>query len=392
MKRFLQFFLVSISLLSCGCSGREEAKKIALFEERLQSIREEYGNVSMQVVVVKDNSIVYSSSFGLKNIETSEPLSNKNLFRIASISKSFTTTSLLQLVEKGVVSLSEDVSNIAGFVIRNPKYPDIPITLEMLLSHTSSLNDNEGYFTLDVINPAVNPDWTKCYNDYAPGEGYEYCNLNLNLAGTFLERLSGERFDLYVRRHILEPLGLYGGYCVDSLDASLFASLYESYDCTEMADDTVVPREICLECVDSEAYAPRSERIKNYHFGYDTPVFSPTGGMKLSALSLAQYMLVHINYGTSPDGVYIISEESARNMQTPRSDDEHYGLTLWHTDKYSPEVILIGHTGSAYGMCSAMFFNPEEKYGFVVISGGANKEDIITPVMQLLYKSWITGK
>ncbi len=88
----------------------------------------------------------------------------------------------------------------------------------MVLSHRSGINDSQGYFTLDAINPAKNPDWAKCYNDYEPGKGYRYCNLNYNMVGTIIEKISGERFDQYVKHHILDPLGLYGGYCVDSLD------------------------------------------------------------------------------------------------------------------------------------------------------------------------------
>ena len=405
MKNTLFACLIA-GLLFAGCKKSQDVD-VAAFEDGIEQIRKDLHNTGLQVVVVKNNAIVYSKAFGYKNVATGEPLTEDNLFRIASISKSFTTTSLLQLAEQGKVSLSADVSELAGFPIRNPRYPDTPITLEMLLSHTSSLNDNEGYFTLDVVNPDVNPDWALCYNDYAPGEGYEYCNLNLNLAGSFLEKISGERFDRYVYNHVLKPLGLYGGYCIDSLDRSLLASLYEETEDVNGVEGDPFGKFVC---VDDEAYAPRSERIQNYRFGYDTPVFSPTGGMKLSARSLAQYMLVHINYGTSPSGVKIISESSARSMQTPRSEDEHYGLSLWQTDRYSPGVTLVGHTGGAYGMRSAMFFNPVEKYGFVVISGGAyempedvaassnnadpsgsaaDEGNILTRCLRLMYRTWI---
>lgn len=78
-----------------------------------------------------------------------------------------------------------------GFKIRNPKFPETVITLRLLLSHLSSINDKQGYFTLDAINPAKNPDWAKCYNDYEPGKGYQYCNLNFNMIGTIIEKYSG---------------------------------------------------------------------------------------------------------------------------------------------------------------------------------------------------------
>src|SRR5690606_2513322 len=129
--------------------------------------------VGLSVAVVKDGKIIYNKSFGYKNLEEKTPLENSDIFRIASISKSFTVTSLLQQVEKRRLSLDDDVSDLVGFTIRNPKFPDKKITLRMLLSHTSSLTDANGYFTLDVINPAKSNNTAKCYNDYAPGTDYQ---------------------------------------------------------------------------------------------------------------------------------------------------------------------------------------------------------------------------
>ncbi|MBQ2090474.1 MAG: beta-lactamase family protein [Bacteroidales bacterium] len=350
--RFFVLAAVAAMTLSCG-ENAEEA-----FVKDIEAYRQQMGNVGLAVAVVKDNKIVYHANFGVKDIETQEPVQDNSLFRIASISKSFSAVSMLQLVEKGLVSLDTDVSDLAGFPVRNPKFPDKVITLELLMSHTSSLNDSQGYFTLDVINPDVNPNWAKCYNDYAPGEGYEYCNLNYNMVGTFIEKLSGERFDQYVVHHVLEPLGLYGGYCVDSLDTSRFVKLY-NYDAKQ---DKMVEQ--------AEAYAPRRDRIDNYRFGYDTPVFSPTGGMKISACDLAKYMMMHMGYGTSPDGVTLITKEHSQSMQTPRSDEEHYGLAIGIVDDRIPGVTLVGHTGGAYGLRSAMYFAPDRSYGLVMISSG----------------------
>src|SRR5690606_21130993 len=141
-------------------------------------------------------------------------LQDDDIFRIASISKSFTATSFMQLVAKGICKLDDDFGDLVGFPVRNPEYPDAKITLRMILSHTSSINDSNGYFDLDVINPSKNPNWKKSYNSYKPGSQYEYCNLNFNMAGAALERLTQTRFDSYIVHHILSPLHLYGGYCV----------------------------------------------------------------------------------------------------------------------------------------------------------------------------------
>ena len=356
-KRLLACGLIAALLLP-GCNSPEKE-----FEKDMAAYLAEIEAVGVTCAVVKDNEVIYHHNFGVKNLETQEPVDDITLWRIASISKSFTATSLLQQVEQGKVALTDDVSDLLGFRVRNPKFPDIPITLEMLLSHTSSINDSQGYWTtIDIINPDINPSAGLCYNDYAPGSGgYEYCNLNLNLAGTILERVSGERFDQYVVHHVLEPLGIYGGYCVDSLDKARFAHLYDwDAEAGQYVDNY------------DDAYAPRSEKVANYVMGHDALIFSPTGGMKISGLGLARYMTMHMNYGTTPDGVRIISEESSRNMQVPRSEPEHYGLNLWLADNYVPGITLVGHTGGAYGLRSAMFFHPEDKYGFVVICSGAH--------------------
>jgi CubicO group peptidase (beta-lactamase class C family) len=377
-KRLLACGLIAALLLS-GCHSAEKE-----FEKDMGAYLAEIEAAGVTCAVVKDNKVIYHHNFGVKDLATKEPVDDQTLWRIASISKSFTATSLLQQVEQGKLSLKDDVSDLLGFTVRNPKYPDVPITLEMLLSHTSSINDSQGYWTtIDIINPDINTSAGDCYNDYAPGSGgYEYCNLNLNLAGTILERVSGERFDQYVVNHVLRPLGLYGGYCVDSLDKSRFAHLY-SWD----ADNQ--------KFVDNydEAYAPRSEKVANYTMGHDALIFSPTGGMKISGLDLARYMTMHMNYGTTPDGIRIISEESSRDMQTPRSEPEHYGLNLWLADDYVPGITLVGHTGGAYGLSSAMFFHPEDKYGFVIICSGSHDAEgthnVLHQGIQRMYKYFI---
>lgn len=377
--RRLFLLLPIFAILIVACKPSNEAQ----FEKEMTAFMEDICCPGMSVAVVKDNQIIYNHSFGVKDIDTKEPVTNNDIFRIASISKSFSATSMMQLIEAGKVTLDTDVSDLMGFPIRNPKFPETVITLRMLMSHTSSLNDTQGYFTLDVINPATNDNWAMCYNDYEPGTGYEYCNLNFNLTGTFIERLSGERFDQYVKHHVLDPLGLYGGYCVDSLDASKFVMLYEYNDSTQTLEAA------------PEAYAPRSEQIANYVAGYSTPVFSPTGGMKISALDLAKYMMMHMNYGTSPLGnVKIISEESSKTMQTPLSTNENYGLALQQASWYIPDVTLVGHTGGAYGLRSAMFFNPADKYGFTVITSGSkekasNGESILSGSLKMMYKHFI---
>ena len=367
-------FLLLISITSFG--------QFTKTETQLQALVKKTNTVGLAVAVVKKGKIIYTHSFGYKDVEKNALLSEGDIFRIASISKSFSATAIMQLAEAKKLSLTDDFSKLVGFKVRNPKFPETVITLKMMLSHTSSINDSEGYFNLDVINPEKGKNWEKCYNNYEPGKGYLYCNLNFNMVGAVIEKITGERFDGYIKNHILSPLGLYGGYWVESLQQDRFVTLY-NYNAS-LKKFTPSPL----------AYAPRTDEINNYVMGYTTPIFSPTGGMKISATDLAKYMTMHMNYGKYK-GKRIISKKSSKIIQTKVSDEESYGLAIETNDKLINGKPLKGHTGVAYGLFSAMFFDPKEKFGFVVITNGTNEDytdgfnDVIKSSINILYENLI---
>lgn len=369
INRFTWFATAALMLLMVSCTSSVENRT----NKAIQDVIQEFDAVGISAAVVKDGKIVYNQSFGYKDLATKTPLSNDDVMRIASISKSFTATSLMQLVEKGIISLDDDVSDLIGFQIRNPHHPDVPITLKMILSHTASIKDKEDYSTLDHLNPAVYGDCVESYFEYKPGEGYNYSNLGLNLAGTILEKMSGVRFDNYVRDSIIHRLGLYGGHNIDSLDANRFAHIYRPID---------------GQYVESiGAYRSVAGKMDNYVMGYSAPIFSPTGGVKISAHDLAVYMMMHINYGEL-NGVRLISEESAKTMQTPiwmiqKESDDQYGLCLHEfvdfidDEQYNtPGNYPVGHTGDAYGLRSIMIWSPADGWGIVAMTNGyTEKQD-----------------
>ena len=158
-------FLAAMMQVMMSCAPSAEKRT----DQAIQQVMNDYQAVGVAAVIVQDGQIVYEKAFGYANIDSQTPLTTNHFMRIASISKSFTATSLMQLVEKGIISLDDDVSNLIGFQVRNPYHPEVPITLRMVLSHTASFRDPENYSTLDHINPAVNGDCRATYYDYAPG-------------------------------------------------------------------------------------------------------------------------------------------------------------------------------------------------------------------------------
>jgi len=325
----------------------------------MNEVMKELNAVGLSVAVVKNNRIVYTGAFGTKNIDQGTQIGTDDLFRIASISKSFTATAMMQLYEQGKFGLDDDVSLALGLPVRNPAYPDIPITYRMLLTHTSSLNDTTGYFSYDVIDPLKTKEVWRAYNAYPPGTEFEYCNLGYNLLGGLIEIFSGERFDLYIKKHILNPLGLNADFNVDALNRAQLVTLY-SYRNGQFVESPA-------------AYRSRAAELENYVLGRSAAIFSPTGGMKMAPKDLAKQMLVQMNQGVW-EGVEILKPRSVEAMQTPyiypdgRAGD--YGFAITTTPDLIQGEILRVHIGSAYGLYSAMYVNAEKKFGFVMMTNG----------------------
>lgn len=360
MKKLLKGLLVCAMAFAVSCSGSGKVDSVApeVMERtaaELGAIMEKYSAAGLAVAAVDEGKIVYTNTLGYKDMEAGTPWTGNDVLRIASISKSFTATGILQLVDEGKLGLDADVSELMGFEVRNPKFPDKAITVGMLLSHTSSMSDSNGYFSFESLDE-------KAWNDYEPGSRYQYCNLGYNTLGAIIEKVSGERFDKYISSHILKPLGVYGHHNVHELDSTRFVKIYRydrnsgSYTC-------------------SDAYSSIENKLADYRMGYSAPVFSPTGGLKISVADLAKVMMMHMNGGTL-DGVKILSEESSALMQseiTPTNyEGERYGMAMLRTNDFLQGHRLVGHDGLALGAHTSMFWHPEEKFGFVVMTNGCN--------------------
>ncbi|MBQ0025620.1 MAG: beta-lactamase family protein [Bacteroidales bacterium] len=358
-KRVIVIFTIAAIFIFAISAATQPWWKARRLDKELSSVFNEYRCTGLSVVAVNDGKIVYQKDFGVKDVAAGTPVDGATMYRIASISKSITATAVMQLVDSGLISLDTDASDIAGFPIRNPHWPDNPITIEMLLSHTSSISDEVGYNSIDFINPAACPDFASSFTEYQPGTNFNYCDLNFNILATFVEKLSGERFDEYVRWHILEPMGITGSFCVDSLDRGNLAKIYRY--------EEGVPVE------QPEAYASRKDALDNYQFGHDAPVFSGSAGMKITAADLAVYMMMLMKYGWSDvAGARILSAESAEAIQASHTGEEGYGLGFGRTEPFLSDHPTFGHTGGAYGLRSAMCFDESRKLGVVILCSGSD--------------------
>ena len=190
----------------------------AFIRERMAT----YHIAGVAACLVKNDRMVWSNTYGFADLERQIPMSLDWVQNICSISKTFTTTALMQLWEQGRFRLDDDVSDYLSFPVRNPAHPAIPITFRLLLTHQSSIRDGEWYGRMyQCGDPEVSlADWIEGYlrpggrfydaqenfQVWAPGDRWDYNNVAFGLVGYLVERISGEPFIDYSRTHVFRPL------------------------------------------------------------------------------------------------------------------------------------------------------------------------------------------
>ena len=395
----LRLVTFAIGLLTLIFTGRTPARAQRLsgaqIADSIRTYMEECRTMGLATVLFKGDDILYMNAFGWRDKKGGDKLDVNDIFKIASMSKSFSAVSILQLIDEGKLSLEDDVSDLMGFPVRHPKWPDIPITLKMLLSHTSSMKDGSGnsrYWTPDWVNPSVtsvDSMLQHAFYDYAPGQGYNYCNRGFNMLGNIIERASGERFDDYVRRHILDPLGAgKAGYNVDSLDADRLVTMY-GYSKSE---DKLLR---------NNAYVRKNEKKVadgTYVLGEDGWGWSPTGGMKITLPDLTRWLMTLRDSCITPSGVRLISPAAYRKLTThttPADPGTDYCLGTRTETRLIDGKTLYGHTGSLHGYKGCMFVHPTEGWGFICLCSSTRLTrinevyEIYYRVGNLLYEQYI---
>lgn len=382
MKKTILVMILAISLQSLSGQMQQEVERIA----------RDYKLMGLSVVAVCDGRIAGEWYTGLRDLERNLPVNENTKYRIASISKLVMTTAMMKLCDEKRLDLDEDAGTYLGFPLRNPAHPDRPVTVRMLLLHTSSINEGTGYdsFLMDTYNNVSSPPsfsellmpggryfTENMWRTESPGEFYTYCNANFGLAGTIIEKITGERFEEYIQKNLFIPMQISGSYIPEGVaDINNLAVIYR------MEDGKWTPQTDDFKGVMS---SPRD--FSGYIPGTNGAVFSPQGGLRISAAELARVMILHMNKGKY-NGNRIVSARSIRLMHreqficTAKNNDEkgvrrgNRGLSVQVIPGDVAGGILprrshmLGHTGSAYGLVSDFFLDPKGKYGFIFITNG----------------------
>ena len=239
------------------------------------------------VVVVKDGKVLLQKGYGYSDLAKRTPVDpERTLFRPGSVSKLFTWTAVMQLVEQGKLDLDEDVNKYIDFKI--PPYQGKPVTLRNIMTHTTGMeevirgliaNDEKEILPLDTTLKHWVPE-----REYAPGSTPAYSNYATALAGYIVERVSGQPFDQYIAQHIFAPLGMQHSTFSQPIQKNLLAMTSKGYK--SASDGKEQP--------------------------YEYINLAPAGSLASPGSDMGKFMIAHLNNGAFGDQ-RILREETARD-------------------------------------------------------------------------------
>jgi len=312
-------------------------------------------------VIVKNGEIVWLQCYGFADIENGITVTDSTQFLLASMSKLFTGTATMQLKEDGMLQLNNDINEYLPWPLNHPVQSTIPMTIQQLMTHTSSIKDNwsamsnyygypdptisleacmQDYFTVTGENYNANQNFLSA----PPGTVFNYSNMATALNGYITEIVSSMPFDDYCAEHIFEPLCMEKtAWHMADLDSNEVARPY-SYS--------------------------NGNFIANPHYGFAD---YPDGQLRSSITDLANYMIAFLNGGSLGSNA-ILSPSSVSEMWTPQipSIESKQGLNWYKELLYHSggETLLWGHNGGELGVSTDMYVDPESNIGLCVLSNG----------------------
>lgn len=326
-----------------GSTDKREVE--AFLDKSFARQLEDYQIPGATVSVVKDGEVLFAKGYGQADIEARRPVAaDETLFRIASITKLFTSTAVMQLVEEGRLDLDEDVNAYLDDFEIPDTYPDRPVTLRHLLTHTAGF---EEAFTGSGARNAADVEALGDFVDghmparvRPPGEVTSYSNYGMSLAGHVVEEVSGTPFDRYVEENVLDPLGMESTTAAQPPAPDLRERLAAGYD-VEGGEPVAGPFE----------YADDA----------------PAGAVSATATDMAAFMIAHLQDGRYGEA-HILEEATAKEMHKrhfanhPRLDGMAYGFA----EQTLNGERTIQHSGNLSRFHSNLVLLPEQDVGIFV--------------------------
>ncbi|MFT7614553.1 MAG: CubicO group peptidase (beta-lactamase class C family) [Parvicellaceae bacterium] len=316
---------------------------------------------SVSAVIVKDGEVVWMKSYGFSNVATSELATPQTPYMLASVSKTFTATAVMQCVEDGLIDLDADIDIYLPFSTRNPAHLSTPITTRMLLTHTSSVQDasvvdNYYAYGTDPIISLANVSqqyFAAAGSDFSaanflagqPGTVYEYSNMGNALAAYVVEAVTATLFYEYCDANIFDRL------CMPNTSWRL-----SDYDTNDLAKPYKYAASV---------FTP----YQHYTFAD-----YPNGGLRTSVEDLANYLIMYQQNGIF-NGDTLLQPSTVSTMlsfQVPAIEATQ-GIS-WYQDVFYPDGVTAAdfwtHNGGESGVSSDVVLYPAFNAAVAVITNG----------------------
>jgi CubicO group peptidase (beta-lactamase class C family) len=316
------------------------------------------------VTVVKDGEVLFKKGYGYADLKRKKPVDpDLTLFRPGSVSKLFTWTSVMQLVEQGKLDLDKDVNTYLDFKI--PEAFGKPITLRNAMTHTPGFEEvGRNLFSDDTTKVQPNGDWLKSWTPtriYPPGTVPAYSNYATAMAGYIVQRVSGEPFEQYVEHHIFQPLGMEHATFRQPLPASLRKDMSEGYESA------------------SSGEAKPFEMV----------VGAPAGALSASGADMGRFMIAHLQNGRF-GSASILRPETARMMHTTALTlmpaVNRMVLGFYETNRNGHRV--IAHGGDTFWFHSDLHLFIDDGIGIFISLNSPGKDGAAGPIRTAVFEQF----
>lgn len=356
MRKILLITAALLCLQSTLLSGQNITEneaiesQIKLLQLWIGETMDYYHIPGLAIGIVYDQDLIWSKGFGYADLETHEPITPQTLFRIASISKLFTSMAIMQLRDAGKLQLDDPLrKHLKWFTIKN-EFKDGPeISIRQVLTHSSGLPREAAFpYWTDHVFPS-REELIKALPDqemiFEPETRWKYSNLGMALLGEVVSRVSGMSYEDYIQKKILQPLNM-GDTRIQLKETDMF-KLATGY--LRFFPDR--PREV----------APFT----------DSKALTPAANFSSNVEDLARFIAFHLSEDQMPS---VMKRSTRREMQRVQWLQPHWksGWGLGFSISRDGERTLVGHGGWVAGYRSQIVFSPGEKIGVIVLM---NTED-----------------
>ncbi len=362
MRTFTFVFVLALPIsLAAGVADNPDVTgQERLFEAWIHGQMAYRGLPGIAVGVVADQELIWAKGFGFADVENKTPMTPATKFRMASHSKLFTATAIMQLRDAGKVRLDDPVAKYLPWFRIQPSEPDDPpITIEELLTHSSGLPREAGPHWSELDFPSgdgVQKYVVEHQAAYPPEVRWKYSNLGFTIAGMIVEAVSGEKWAGYVQKHIFDPLGMNGS----SVDREV-EGLATGYG-RRMPDGSRKK----MPFVDARAMAPAT-------------------GITSNVEDMAKFVSLQFRKG-KVGGIQILSTGALREMHRVRMLENNWtrGNAIGFAVNREKDKVYVGHGGSYFGYKTQTFIQLDEKVGVIVLTNGDDSvpSDIAAHLMQ----------